>query len=325
VVIGGAPASAASLMQTIAVGSQPNGVSSDGTHVWVANNGSNAVSELNASTGSVVQTISVGTGPAGVSSDGTRVWVANNFDNTVTELNASEGSVVQTIAVDIATDGDGASSDGAHVWVATGNFGTVTELNASDGSVVQTITVGVAPFGVSSDGTHVWVANNGSNTVSELSIVGVTITTSSLPSATPGVAYGPVTLQAANLGISTNPFMTNPEVEEAHAAQGAETVQGRSAIRDPHCQACRRSEFGHGSGDRDCDHPQREEEGQDQDHGSGHDSSDHQLTCRSFHFPGVSAPTDASLGPDGVTHLGSARPRERLSSRLGCWHPTRSR
>ncbi len=35
-----------------------------------------------------------------------------------------------------------------------------------------------------------------------------TVATSSLSSATPGTAYGPVTLQAANLGTSTNPYTT---------------------------------------------------------------------------------------------------------------------
>jgi YVTN family beta-propeller protein len=41
--------------------------------VWVANASSNTVSEINASTGTVVATIAVGTAPYGVSSDGTHV------------------------------------------------------------------------------------------------------------------------------------------------------------------------------------------------------------------------------------------------------------
>ena len=65
----------------------------------MANADDSTVTELNASTGAVVQTIAVGFNPDGVSSDGTHVWVANYGDNTVTELNASTGSVVQTIAV----------------------------------------------------------------------------------------------------------------------------------------------------------------------------------------------------------------------------------
>ena len=69
------------MVQTIGVGSDPTGVSSDGTHVWVTNTGDNTVTELDASTGSVVQTIAVGSFPTGVSSDGTHVWVANYYDN----------------------------------------------------------------------------------------------------------------------------------------------------------------------------------------------------------------------------------------------------
>ena len=68
---------AAAVVNTIGVGSSPVGVSSDGTHVWVSNEGGGTVTELDASTGAVVQTIGVGSAPDGVSSDGTHVWVAN--------------------------------------------------------------------------------------------------------------------------------------------------------------------------------------------------------------------------------------------------------
>ena len=154
------------VVQTIAVGSGPDAISSDGTHVWVANQGDNTVTELNASTGAVVQTISVGNAPLAISSDGTHVWVANYADGTITELIASTGAVVQTIAG--VSEPDAISSDGTHVWVANEGADTVTELNASTGSVVQTIAVGSLPAGVSSDGTHVWVANEDANTVTEL-------------------------------------------------------------------------------------------------------------------------------------------------------------
>jgi YVTN family beta-propeller protein len=156
----------------------------------------------------VIQTMPVGTNPSGVSSDGTHVWVTNLNSNTVSELDASTGSVIQTIGLGAYYGPSGVSSDGTHVWVADQGVATVTELNASTGSVVQTIGVGTYPYSVSSDGTHVWVANQGSNTVTEISIVGFTITTSSLPNATPGVAYGPVTLQAANRTVSTSPYTT---------------------------------------------------------------------------------------------------------------------
>ncbi len=41
-----------------------------------------------------------------------------------------------------------------------------------------------------------------------ITVATFSIATTSLPAATPGTAYGPVTLQAANLGSSTSPYMT---------------------------------------------------------------------------------------------------------------------
>ena len=54
--------------------------------MWVTNDGSNTVSEIDAATGNVINTIGVGRYPYGVSSDGTHVWVANEGENTVSEI-----------------------------------------------------------------------------------------------------------------------------------------------------------------------------------------------------------------------------------------------
>ncbi len=164
--IGVCSASAAAVVKTIKVGSGPAGVSSDRTHVWVANSGGDTVSEIDASTGTVVNTIPVGSGPWGVSSDGTHVWVANSVGDTVSEIDASTGTVVRTITV--GRRPIGVSSDGTHVWVANSVGDTVSEIDASTGTVVNTIPVGSGPYGVSSDGTHVWVANADDGTVSEI-------------------------------------------------------------------------------------------------------------------------------------------------------------
>ncbi len=52
----------------------PEGVSSDGTHVWVTLGvvREGVVTELDASTGAVVQSVKVGSEPSGISSDGTK-------------------------------------------------------------------------------------------------------------------------------------------------------------------------------------------------------------------------------------------------------------
>ena len=66
----------------------PDAISSDGTHVWVANHGGDSVTELNAATGTlakVIQGSSYGFDqPAAISSDGTQVWVANPGDQSIT-------------------------------------------------------------------------------------------------------------------------------------------------------------------------------------------------------------------------------------------------
>jgi hypothetical protein len=165
VLVGAVPASASSsvVVRTIRVGTAPDAVSSDGTHVWVADE-RGQVTELSASTGAVIRTISAGDHPVGVSSDGTHVWVADNTGNNVTELSASTGAFIREIA--IGKFPGNISSDGTHVWV-TNAGNTVSELSASTGAVIQTIPMGNGAFGVSSDGTHVWVTN--ANSVSELS------------------------------------------------------------------------------------------------------------------------------------------------------------
>ncbi|HEY5045643.1 MAG TPA: hypothetical protein VII53_07280 [Solirubrobacteraceae bacterium] len=128
----GVSSAAAGVTRTIHVGRILGGVSSDGTHVWVANRGyypgGGTVSEIEASSGTVIRTIPVGSQPVGVSSDGTHVWVANNDDNTVSEIEASSGAVIRTIHVG-GPPGE-LSSDKTHIWVTSG-IDTVSEIPTS--------------------------------------------------------------------------------------------------------------------------------------------------------------------------------------------------
>jgi YVTN family beta-propeller protein len=178
--VGVSSAAAGEGIRTIPVGSHPLGVSSDGTHVWVANSGYRdehtvgTVSEIEASSGEVIHTTPIGeypgagSFPSGVSSDGTHVWVTDDRYERfgVTEIGASSGEVSDTIPV--GSNPEGVSSDGTHVWVAIKGDDTVSEIRASSGAVIATIPVGSGPEGVSSDGTRVWVTNRDEGTVSEI-------------------------------------------------------------------------------------------------------------------------------------------------------------
>jgi DNA-binding beta-propeller fold protein YncE len=80
---------------------QPQSVTSDGTHVWVANLVGNSVTELSASTGALIKVIRGSicgfSEVEGIATGGTHVWVANLGGNSVTELSASTGALVRVI------------------------------------------------------------------------------------------------------------------------------------------------------------------------------------------------------------------------------------
>ena len=100
-------------------------MSSDGTHVWVADNA--GVAEINASSGTLEKTIGpLGSQPWGASSDGSHVWVTNISSKTANEINASTGTIEHTITIGFSPAG--VSSDGTHVW-ATNHASSVIELS----------------------------------------------------------------------------------------------------------------------------------------------------------------------------------------------------
>jgi DNA-binding beta-propeller fold protein YncE len=121
---------------------EPWAITSDGTHVWVANRGK-SVTEISASTGTLVQVIRGSRygfdGSLGITSDGTHIWVANPNGQSVTELSTSTGTLVKVIRGSRYGFDDpwAVASDGTHIWVT--NESSVTELSASTGALVRVI------------------------------------------------------------------------------------------------------------------------------------------------------------------------------------------
>src|ERR1044072_1585372 len=96
------------------VGQGPEGIATDGTVVFVANQFSDTVTKLHASDGSVVGTYAVGHRPVAVAFDGAFFWVANYLSNNVMKLDAS-GAVVGTYATG---DGPGGVlANKGNIWV----------------------------------------------------------------------------------------------------------------------------------------------------------------------------------------------------------------
>lgn len=156
--------------QTFAAGETPEGLTFDGTNIWITNHGSSGpgsggVTELQASSGAVVNSIPLTTiNPGyGIAFDGAHIWIpgGTGMAVSVVELQASTGAILGTYPI----PGSGAPAcvafDGANIWVATNNS-TVTELQASTGNILGTYPLGsvTSSGGVAFDGTYIWVSGH---------------------------------------------------------------------------------------------------------------------------------------------------------------------
>jgi len=217
------------LLGTYTAGTTPEGIVFDGAHIWVANYGSNNVSELDTGTGAVVGTYPTGMGPTGIAFDGTNLWVANQEDGTVTKLAASTGALVGTYHA-----GDPLQSlfsptpiavDTVHgtVWVANTMSGSVTKLVAATGAVAGTYPCGNYPTAAVFDGTSIWVG--GSDSVTKLDpSAGAILGTYAIVGDHTGMAFDGTDIWVANFNNS-NPDGTVTQVAASDGtAVGTYTV-----------------------------------------------------------------------------------------------------
>ncbi len=106
-----------------------------GTHVWVADSGETALSELYP--GFVVHIEVPGQPPIGLSADGSYVWVTHTNGGGLDKILApSEGWQVFP-PINVGLFPTGVSSDGTDVWVANSGEGTVSEVPTNYASAPQ--------------------------------------------------------------------------------------------------------------------------------------------------------------------------------------------
>jgi hypothetical protein len=97
--------------------------------VWVASSATTVVNILNP-VGAVHIEVPVGIGPEALAVDGTHMWVANKGSDNVTEVNpdGSVAATVSLAEAGSTTAPDAITFDGTHLWVALGGIATVAEL-----------------------------------------------------------------------------------------------------------------------------------------------------------------------------------------------------
>ena len=143
---------------------------STGGDLWVANGGSDSVTEINAATGALIRVISAQRyrldttvyAPA-ITVAGAHVWVPDGSGDSVTEINAATGALVRVISGrEYQLNGpDSIAASGDRVWVIDVNSGSVTEINAVTGALVRVISsVTNVPFAITADQAGVWVVTN---------------------------------------------------------------------------------------------------------------------------------------------------------------------
>ncbi|HKF01753.1 MAG TPA: hypothetical protein VKB49_05545 [Candidatus Sulfotelmatobacter sp.] len=109
--------------------------------------------------------------PQGVVSDGPHIWIACRDANSIQEFNADDGRPLRTItdSLDLANP-ENLVFDGRNIWISNGSTsrGRLTKVRATDGTILTTYAVGSGPFGMVFDGVSVWVANYASNNLSKV-------------------------------------------------------------------------------------------------------------------------------------------------------------
>ncbi len=159
--------------------SNPYGITTDGTYLYVADSGNNTIRKIVISSGAVTTVAGTagssgstdGTGtaarfstPYGITTDGTYLYVTDSGNNTIRKIVASSGAVTTvagTAGTSGSTDGTGTAAmfytpygittDGKNLYVADSHNDTIRKIAISSGAV--TTVAGTAGSSGSTDGT----------------------------------------------------------------------------------------------------------------------------------------------------------------------------
>jgi YVTN family beta-propeller protein len=129
--------------------------------VYVANNGTDTVSEVDPGTGSVRRAIKVGWRPVAalLSPDGQRLYTADTGGNTVSVVTLATGAV-QTVPVGRQPVALAHHPTQPRLYVACPGNNTLTTINTTTLAVLPALAVGTGPTGlaVTPNGAELWVA-----------------------------------------------------------------------------------------------------------------------------------------------------------------------
>jgi YVTN family beta-propeller protein len=212
------------VVATIALQGDPEGIAADEQAVWVAEYSNNSVVRIDLKTNTVAKRYPVGMRPVGLAVGEGAVWVTSNWADEVWTIDLKTDEVrgspirVGRGPLDVAV---GLGS----VWVTNSGSGTVSRIDPRTRQVVATIPLGPEPIGVAVSNSVVWVTAFKDNRVWRIDprtnrVIGQPIS----------VNRGPTTVIASPLGVWITSQPANlSRIEEIRNAVASTTTVGQSA------------------------------------------------------------------------------------------------
>ncbi len=142
----------------------PYGMISDGSNIWITDQGDNSLKKLNAN-GTVARSIAVGSEPRNPIFDGMNIWVPSAASNTVTAVRVkdSQGAPLTNPFLLATLTGNGlngpesAAFDGERILVTNFDGDSISLWKAADLSRLGEVAGAPAALGACSDGLNFWI------------------------------------------------------------------------------------------------------------------------------------------------------------------------
>jgi sugar lactone lactonase YvrE len=168
----------------------PEGITTDGTYLYVADNGNYAIRMINIASGAVTSVPGYYSAynnylqPNGITTDGKSLYITDtgNFygSNSVDKMDIATGSF-STVWADFGTP-EGITTDGADLYVTDDGTSTVYKISLSTGAITTVAGSGSAgykdgsgtnaqfssPYGLTTDGKSLYVTDSGNNVIRKI-------------------------------------------------------------------------------------------------------------------------------------------------------------
>ncbi len=156
-------------------GQHPVALAYDDHSVWVANQDSATITQLDPASGAILNTYQPGGQPAALAFDGHHLWAALSDKNEVAELDPGSGTVLARVAV--GKKPVSLFYDGATLWSADQAGNSVSRIDVTKAQKLATIAVPGGPWALAwaPCGTgcgDLWVADEGNDSVSRVRLQG---------------------------------------------------------------------------------------------------------------------------------------------------------